>query len=67
LITLTVVDDPIALQSVRETLLRLDPGGNHRTAGTGDEALRLFAQTPPDVVFLEIEMPDMNAWKRRNR
>lgn len=67
LITLTVVDDPIALQSVRETLLRLDPAGNHRTACTGDEALRLFGQTPPDVVFLEIEMPDMNGLEAAER
>ena len=67
LITLTVVDDPIALQSVRETLLRLDPAGNHRAACTGDEALRLFGQTPPDAVFLEIETPDMNGLETAER
>ena len=60
MITLTVDDNPNVLQSVRDGLLRLDPNGTHRIAASGDEALELVAQFPPDVIFLDVEMPGLN-------
>ena len=60
MITLTVDDNPNVLQSVRDGLLRLDSNGTHRIAASGDEALELVAQFPPDVIFLDVEMPGLN-------
>ncbi|MBR0407346.1 MAG: response regulator [Clostridia bacterium] len=60
MITLTVDDNPIIVESVREELLRLDPKGNHHTSCSGEEALKLSEQLSPDVIFLDIEMPDWN-------
>ena len=60
MITLTVDDNPNVLQSVRDGLLRLEPNGTHRIAASGDEALELVAQFPPDVIFLDVEMPGLN-------
>ena len=60
MITLTVDDNPIIVESVREELLRLDPRGSHHTSCSGEKALRLSEQLSPDVVFLDIEMPDWN-------
>ena len=60
MITLTVDDNPNVLQSVRDGLLLLDPSGTHRIAASGDEALDLVSRFPPDVIFLDVEMPGLN-------
>ena len=58
--TLTVDDNPIILRSIQEVLTRLDPEGDHHTADSGEKALALARQLSPDVVFLDIEMPDIH-------
>ena len=60
MITLTVDDNPIIVETVKEELLRLDPEGDHQTSCFGEDALKLSEKLSPDVVFLDIEMPDWN-------
>ena len=60
MITLTVDDNPLIIQSVREGLSSLVPDGKHLAAESGAEALKCAEQSKPDVVFLDIEMPDRN-------
>jgi diguanylate cyclase (GGDEF)-like protein len=53
-----VVDDnPASLSAITALLF---PTFDVTVARTGRDALRLIAQMPPDVVLLDIEMPDMD-------
>ena len=58
--TLTVDNNPLVVRTVRGRLVKADPGGEHLTAESGYEALRVAEQISPDVVFLDTEMRDMN-------
>lgn len=58
--TLTVDDNPIILQSMRKLLSRIDPEGAHVTAESVSAAMESVRRTPPDVAFLDIEMPGGN-------
>ncbi|MBR1852912.1 MAG: response regulator [Lachnospiraceae bacterium] len=58
--TLTVDDNPVIVSSVQEILKRIDPEGEHRTADSGEEAIKLLEQYTPEVTFLDIEMPGIN-------
>lgn len=57
---LVVDDEPLARQRVRD-LLRLEPDvALVGEAGSGPEAVEAIRTLRPDVVFLDVQMPDMN-------
>lgn len=57
-----VVDD---VATNRETLLELLEGQDYRVmeAADGPTALRLTAETPPDLVLLDVMMPGMDGYE----
>jgi len=55
---LVVDDDPLILEAVRCSLERQE--FNVTTARGGTEALRLMEHQVPDVLLMDLEMPDMN-------
>lgn len=54
-----VVDDE---EGIRESLSGVleDEGHKVLTAKTGEEALRIFKEQPPDLVFLDVWLPEMD-------
>jgi len=38
-------------------------GYDHREAGNGREALALLDETAPDLVLLDVQMPEMDGWE----
>jgi len=61
-----VVDDVADAASSAAELLGLY-GFTARTAGCGAEALASIAADPPDVVLLDIQLPDVNGWEVARR
>jgi signal transduction histidine kinase/CheY-like chemotaxis protein/purine-cytosine permease-like protein len=60
--TLLVVDDqPIQRQLLAGMLAPL--GFRLLEAASGVECLALIASTPPDIVLMDVEMPEMNGWE----
>ena len=60
--TLVVDDEPLARRSLR-ILLREDPEVELvGEAGSGREAVALIREHSPDLVFLDIQMPEMNGF-----
>src|SRR5687767_8542711 len=57
---LIVEDDPRAAGGVAELLRQR--GYDPAVAATGEEALRLAAARPPDVVLLDLGLPGMSGW-----
>lgn len=57
MVTLTVDDRELIVTLMVGILRDLDAGGTHLGACTAAEALRLAQETPPDVAFLDVEMP----------
>jgi DNA-binding NarL/FixJ family response regulator len=55
---LAVDDHPLALAGLRQLLGALDGIELVGTAGGGEEAVRLAAERSPDVVLMDLEMPD---------
>ncbi|MBQ6987284.1 MAG: response regulator [Oscillibacter sp.] len=55
--TLTLDDNPMILKAMAKLLSRVDPDGLHLTADTAAAAMESIRQTPPDVAFLDIELP----------
>jgi two-component system KDP operon response regulator KdpE len=53
-----LVDDEVAIQRAVGPLLRVR-GYELDVAGTGAEALRAFADRPPDLIILDLGLPDM--------
>jgi two-component system KDP operon response regulator KdpE len=53
-----LVDDEVAIQRAVGPLLRAR-GYELDVAGTGAEALRAFADRPPDLIILDLGLPDM--------
>lgn len=53
-------DHPIVLAGIRAELERISGVEVIGVANDGGEALELVRRTPPDVVFMDIEMPGMN-------
>ncbi len=58
--TLLVDDEPLALERLTALCANLPAIAIVGTAGDGLEALRMAAETEPDLVFLDIEMPRMD-------
>ncbi|MBR4211240.1 MAG: response regulator [Oscillibacter sp.] len=55
--TLTLDDNPMILQSMRKLLSRIDPDGVHLSTDSASGAMESIHLTPPDVAFLDIELP----------
>jgi CheY-like chemotaxis protein len=53
-----IVDDDSSIRDYLTTLFE-DNGYEARTAGSGAEALKLLEQDAPDLITLDIEMPEM--------
>ncbi|QEL19640.1 response regulator [Limnoglobus roseus] len=60
-LSILVVDDNADAADSLATFLTLN-GYPVRTAYSGSVALRLAAEAPPDVVVLDLMMPEMNGW-----
>ena len=56
---LLLVDDEVALQRTMAPLLR-SRGYAVQVAGTGEAALAAFAEDPPDLVILDLGLPDLD-------
>jgi two-component system KDP operon response regulator KdpE len=54
-----LVDDEVAIQRALGPLLRAR-GHDVRIAATGAEALRMFDEQPPDLVVLDLGLPDLD-------
>ena len=53
-----LVDDEVAIQRAVAPLLR-SRGYEVEVAGTGTEALKLFSERPPDLIVLDLGLPDL--------
>lgn len=62
---LVVDDDPEVRTLVRTLLERA--GATVREAGDGREALRIFFDARPDLVVLDVEMPELDGWETLER
>jgi len=59
MISVAIVEDSKGVRQGLELLLRKSPGFSCSCAcGSAEEALRLIPQTPPDVVLMDIHLPD---------
>jgi len=54
------VDDEPELREVGVMSLELDPGLEVRSCGSGQEALAMLENWKPDLVLLDMMMPDMD-------
>jgi CheY-like chemotaxis protein len=61
-LVLVVDDDPAVLQLFRRMLHVCDPTLGVVTARTAADALRLMRSERPDLVLLDIVMPDIDGW-----
>lgn len=59
--TVLIVDDELHNRKILEALLRPE-GHLTQSAASGDEALTSIAQCPPDLILLDIMMPDMDGY-----
>lgn len=57
--TVLIVDDSAAIRTITADILRAF-GFSVQEAEGGIEGISLFKQQPPDVVVLDLNMPDMN-------
>lgn len=64
--TLLIVDDEPHIRKLLETLLQHE-GYNTLSADSGEEALQLVAQQPPDLILLDIMMPGMDGYEVANQ
>ncbi len=60
--TVMVVDDDADILDMTRLVLE---GGGYRVlpAGGGQEALRTLEEAAPDLILLDINMPDMDGWQ----
>jgi len=60
---LVVDDDPDVLQLFKRMLHLLDESLHIALAATGEQALEEMRQHAPDLVLLDVVMPDMDGWE----
>lgn len=60
---LIVDDEPAARLKIRRFLQQLETAVLIEEAGNGHEAVQKIRQLPPDLVFLDIQMPGMNGFE----
>ena len=60
--TILVVDDHEAIRLLGRTILEYE-GYNVVEAADGKEALASIEQSKPDLVLLDLQMPNMNGWE----
>ncbi len=58
--TLVVEDEPIARQALLDLLREVDWIETIGTAGSGRDAVRLIDEMRPDLVFLDIQLPELS-------
>jgi len=60
--TVLVVDDDPEIRELAGLILE---GGGYavRKAGSGREAIESAAETAPDLILLDVNMPDMDGWE----
>jgi YesN/AraC family two-component response regulator len=61
-----VEDHPLALTSLRALLSRMSEFSVVATARNGAEALPLIQEIQPEVLILDIKMPEMTGWELLN-
>ncbi len=57
---LVIDDEPVTGEMVKLVLMRCND--EVVTANTGEEGLELAEEDPPDLVILDISLPDMDGW-----
>ena len=57
-----IVDDDTVVQKLIKNMLAKDGYKNIRTAGSGEEALKMIKKTPPDLVVLDIQLPGIKGY-----
>ena len=60
---LTIDDEPLARERIREMLSRLGEAASVYEAANGSEAIAMIISEKPDIVFLDIQMPDMTGFQ----
>ena len=59
--TILIVDDQLSVRNVLQALLTKQ-GYNLAFANNGQEALKQAAELTPDLILLDVMMPDMDGW-----
>lgn len=54
------VDDEADIREIAEMALGLDEGLTVRTCGSGREGIELARQAPPDLIMLDVMMPELD-------
>lgn len=57
------IEDNRANQELVRGILKLRAGVSLQTASTGQEGLEKAMESPPDLVLLDISLPDMNGYE----
>ncbi len=60
--TLLIVDDDVGVRNLLEVLLQ-SQGYLTLTANSGEAALEMVAKQPPDLILLDVMMPDMDGYQ----
>jgi two-component system OmpR family response regulator len=66
LVRVLVIDDDFDIQALL-TLILSRAGFDVRTVDNGKEALRWMNELQPDVVLLDVQMPEMDGWETCRR
>ena len=61
-----VVDDAADIRSLAELVLSM-AGFSVSAAGSGCQALRRLAEEIPDIVLLDVQMPEVDGWETLSR
>ena len=61
-----VVDDAADIRSLAELVLSM-AGFSASAAGSGCQALRRLAEEIPDIVLLDVQMPEVDGWETLSR
>ena len=61
-----IVDDELKNRELLKVLLKME-GYLILTANSGEEALEIVARNPPDLILLDVMMPDMDGYRVANK